>query len=151
MQQAEIPKIDPKPVFGNDPNSSRNLSKYVTFYVQNIRDVPKVETVGVIRSIQRLLEKGAVTHEEIAVALRNYRDDPFRREADPRMVKHIRSFFTADTIKQWQRPVERTARGFRAPSPMVQEIERAEAVLRPVADIQDPIRPAEEEEQEFTL
>jgi hypothetical protein len=86
----------------------RYLSRYVTYYCREIRPHPANETKGVIRQIQRLLAKGEITLEMIETALRNYRNDPFRQQSDPRLRKHIRTFFAEPNIKVWQTPVRTT-------------------------------------------
>ena len=52
-----------------------------------------------------MLTKG-LTPEQITTALRNYADDPWRKEGGPRLSKNIRSFFTETVIREWQTPVQ---------------------------------------------
>lgn len=100
----EAPRVELSPEASALP-TTRELSKFISFYTQNIRQHSRSETMGVMRQIQRLLEKG-LTMKQISTALKHYRDDPFRQQADPRHMKHIRSFFTRETIEQWQQPVQ---------------------------------------------
>lgn len=83
--------------------TTRDLWRFVNYYCTRIRAFPNTETGGVIRNIQRMLAKG-ISLEEIAIALRNYEEDDWRKKNDPRYSMHIRSFFKAETIKQWQTP-----------------------------------------------
>lgn len=117
VEQPALFSPDEAPVVELPPDgtalpTTRELSKFIMFYRENIRQHSKPETTGVMRQIQRLLMKG-VTMKQISTALKHYRDDPFRQQADPRHVKHIRSFFTREVINQWQRPVPAGRRGFR--------------------------------------
>lgn len=81
---------------------TREYWRMMAYYKENIRPQSDADCVGVIRNIQRLIEKGT-SIEDIAVALENYASDPWRK-ANPRYSKPIRSFFTAEMIQEWQTP-----------------------------------------------
>jgi hypothetical protein len=73
-------------------------------YTRSVRAHSHYEMLGVIRNMRRLLAKG-ITFEMLDVAVRIYAADPFVQRSDPRRRKHIRSFFTEITIRQWQTPL----------------------------------------------
>lgn len=81
---------------------TKELWRFVKYYTSNIRNFSQAECSGVIRAIQRMVDKG-IPLEDIALALENYKDDPWRK-ANPRYSKHIRSFYTPETIKEWLTP-----------------------------------------------
>ena len=96
----------PDPVVDSRP--TRELGRFISFYKKNIRDCTSQECVGVIRNIQRLIEKG-IAAEDIATALRNYADDEWRKSQDPRFSYAIRTFFSEAKIKEWLTPKEKRA------------------------------------------
>jgi hypothetical protein len=81
---------------------TRELWRFIDFYNTKIKAHSKEECIGVIRNIQRLIDKGLGV-EDLAQALENYEADDWRR-ANPRYSKQIRSFFTFETIKEWLKP-----------------------------------------------
>jgi hypothetical protein len=81
--------------------TQREKGRFVNFYCQRIRKHSKQECVGIMRIIDATLRKG-VTPEQIQVALEHY--EKWSRGRDQRFLKHIRSFFTAENIRQWQTP-----------------------------------------------
>jgi hypothetical protein len=81
---------------------TRELFRFVAYYNEKIRAHSKEECVGVLRNIQRIIDKGLGV-EDLAQALENYEADEWRR-ANPRYSKQIRSFFTYETIKEWLKP-----------------------------------------------
>jgi hypothetical protein len=95
--------------------STREISRYVTYYKKNVRPHSLSETKGIFGAIKRLLA-GSVKHgrralepQEIADALKNYANDPYVKSVDHRLRKHIRSFFTYETVVVWLKPI--AARG----------------------------------------
>lgn len=91
-----------KPSKPSDAYTARELWKLMNFYLTKIRNHPKGETVGVIRQIQRLLDKG-IEFDTIAQALENYAADDWRK-ANPRYSRPVRTFFTAESIAEWSQP-----------------------------------------------
>ena len=88
----------------SEQRPTRELWRFVDFYGKNIRATSKADSTGVIRQIQRLIDKG-IGLEDIATALENYAKDEWRMaQTDPKASKPMRSFFTAETIKEWLTP-----------------------------------------------
>jgi hypothetical protein len=141
-----------RPAAVEDPDSTRQLSKFKTFFLQNIKSVSDREQLGVIRQIQRIVAKG-VTHEQIAIALRNYADDPFRKESDERFTKNIMSFFTETCIKEWQTPLPVSRTRERRQSPELDRLDALEALNpEPVPFPPKPVpRVVDDEEERFVL
>jgi hypothetical protein len=81
---------------------TRELYRFIRFYNDKIKKSSETERVGIFRAIQRLIDKGLGV-DAIALALENYEADEWRR-ANPRFSKSIRSFFTVETIQEWQTP-----------------------------------------------
>ena len=90
------------PAEPSDAYTSRELWRCINFYCKNIRNHPPEEYKGVIRNIQRMIDKG-IGLEMIATALENYMNDEWRK-ANPAYSKPIRSFFTKEIIEEWQHP-----------------------------------------------
>lgn len=92
--------------------TTREISRFVTFFKTEVRLHTVQETSGVFNNIKRLLagneKKGQrpLLPQEIADALKNYANDPFVQSCDQRTRKHIRSFFTYETIIAWLKPVQ---------------------------------------------
>lgn len=82
---------------------TRELWRFIKFYTERVRPQSKADCQGVIRQIQRLIDKG-IGVEDMALALENYANDDWRKAQDPRFTKSIRSFFTAENIKEWMTP-----------------------------------------------
>lgn len=82
--------------------TSRELWRFVRYYCEKIRNHPQNECVGVIRNIQRMIDKG-IGLEKIATALENYYKDEWRT-ANPAYSMKIRSFFSQEAIEEWQHP-----------------------------------------------
>ena len=83
--------------------TNREKGRFVNFYCQRIREHSPNERAGIMRIIDNTLKKG-VTPEQIQIALEH--NEKYAQGKDPRFVKHIRSFFTAEHIRMWQTPVE---------------------------------------------
>lgn len=83
--------------------TTRELSRLMKYYNEKIKPHSKSQCVGVLRNIQRLLASGTAL-EDIALALENYANDPWRKANDLRYTKAIRSFFMPDVIAEWQTP-----------------------------------------------
>lgn len=81
---------------------ARELWRLMNFYNTKIKAHSKEECVGVIRNMQRLIDKGLGV-DEMAQALENYEADEWRR-ANPRYSKTVRAFFTVESIKEWLTP-----------------------------------------------
>ena len=81
---------------------TRMLWRFVDYYNKHIKEHSKEECVGVIRNIQRIIDKGLGV-EDLAQALENYEKDEWRK-ANPRYSKPIRSFFTYEMVKEWLNP-----------------------------------------------
>jgi hypothetical protein len=88
--------------------STRDISKLVKFYNEQIRPHSQAEQLGIFRTIQRLLAKG-LTMAQMSRALQNYAADDYVKASDPRLRMNIRSFFSEAIIKLWQEPVRRKA------------------------------------------
>jgi hypothetical protein len=124
-----------EPESGQRP--TRELWRFIKFYTERIRAQSAADCKGVIRQIQRLIDKG-IGLEDMALALENYANDEWRKAQDPRYTKSIRSFFTAENIKEWMTP---------KPKKSVRPIDRIakfEAVERPKPvqlepEIDDPV------------
>lgn len=82
---------------------TRELGRLLSYYKKNIRDYASGEAQGVIRNIQRLIDKG-IGLEDIAQALENYANDEWRKSQDPRYSLSVRSFFSEAKIKEWATP-----------------------------------------------
>lgn len=120
---------------------TRELWRFVKFYTERIRAQSRTECQGVIRQIQRLIDKG-IGLEDMALALENYANDEWRKAQDPRFTKSIRSFFTAENIKEWMTPRPKK------PVRPIDVIAKFEAVERPKPvqielDIEDTASPEE--------
>ena len=116
--------------------STRALGKLTSIYFKRIKSHSETEKRGIIQQLMRLIKKG-IGLDEMQVALENYiehctkkvcQDHPtveqpktstvctlckgeLEEYVDARLRKNVRSFFTSDNIKQWQRPlVRRTPR-----------------------------------------
>jgi hypothetical protein len=120
---------------------TRELWRFVRYYTENIRAQSQTECQGVIRQIQRLIDKG-IGVEDMALALENYAKDDWRKRQDPRFTKSIRSFFTVENIKEWLtprpkkpvRPIDQIA--------LFEAVDRPKpAVIEPETD--DPVSPEE--------
>ena len=86
--------------------STREISKLVAFYNEQIRPHGKQEQLGIFRNIQRLIGKG-ISMAQMSRALQNYAADEYVRASDPRLRMNIRSFFSESVIKLWQEPIRR--------------------------------------------
>jgi hypothetical protein len=86
--------------------TTRELGRLLGFYKKHIRDYTPEESRGVIRNIQRMLDKGTEL-EDIATAVQNYAEDEWRKSQDPRYSMPVRTFFSAAKIKEWLTPRER--------------------------------------------
>jgi hypothetical protein len=100
-------------LFGSQPEApakapsdrpTRELGRFIKFYKEKVRDCTSTECVGVIKNIQRMLDKG-IGLDEIATALQNYADDEWRKSRDPRLSYPIRTFFSMAKIKEWLNPM----------------------------------------------
>jgi hypothetical protein len=90
-----------KPV-NPEQRPTRELYRFVAFYNEKIKAHGPSVTAGVIKNIQRLIDKGLGV-EDLAQALENYEKDDWRR-ANPRFSKSIFAFFTYEIIKEWLLP-----------------------------------------------
>lgn len=99
-----MPRKKAEPAAGPpaEQRPTRELYRFIAFYLEKVRKHSKSDTVGVFRQIQNLIDKGLGV-DVIAIALENYEADEWRRK-NPHFSKHIRSFFTPETIKDWQTP-----------------------------------------------
>lgn len=112
---------------------TRELWRFVRFYCQNIRAQSAEDCKGVIRAIQRMVDKG-IGLEDIAQALENYAEDPWRKQQDPRYSKPIRAFFKPEVIREWLTP--------KPPPKPVQPVFDFEPTIRPVPAV--PIADSDE-------
>lgn len=87
---------------------TRELGRLLSFYKKNVRDYLPQESVGVIRNIQRLIDKG-IEYQDIVQALKNYADDEWRKNSDPKYTMGVRTFFTEVKVKEWINPIKRKA------------------------------------------
>jgi hypothetical protein len=85
---------------------TQELGRLLSYYKKNIRDYHYTEANGVIRNIQRLIDKGLAL-EDIVQAMENYAADEYRKSSDPRFTLSVRSFFSEAKIREWLNPVER--------------------------------------------
>ena len=106
--EPETPKAEDPVVL-----TTREISRFVSFYSKNVRLHSVQETKGVFTAIKRLLAGNAkkgqrpLLPQEIADALKNYSNDPFTQRLDQRQRKHMRSFFTYETVTVWLKPIVR--------------------------------------------
>jgi hypothetical protein len=110
---------------------TRELWRFVKYYTEHIRAQSRTECQGVIRQIQRLIDKG-IGLEDMALAMENYAKDDWRKAQDPRFTKSIRSFFTAENIKEWLTPRPKK------PVRPIDQIALFEAVERPKPAVVEP-------------
>lgn len=87
-----------------EPVSQRALGKLVSVYCKRIRYHSKTEMLGIVQQLRRLTTKGVTLHE-LQTALENYQEHVTRENVDPRLRRNIRSFFTAENIRLWQKPL----------------------------------------------
>lgn len=85
--------------------SHMDLVQLMTYYDKHIRQHSSYEKKGVINAMKRCLKAG-VTLQQLWQAVRHYEQDPWVQEADQRMRKSLRAFFTTVNIAQWQKPVK---------------------------------------------
>jgi hypothetical protein len=83
--------------------TSREKGRFVNFYCKRIRPHTNKEKEGVMKLIDNARRKG-MTPEQIQIALENYEQSV--QGLDVRLRKHIRSFFSADSLRIWQKPLE---------------------------------------------
>ena len=76
--------------------TSREKGRFVNFYCKRIRPHTNKEKEGVMKLIDNALRKG-MTPEQIQIALENYEQSV--QGLDVRLRKHIRSFFSADSLR----------------------------------------------------
>lgn len=81
---------------------TNELWRFLDYYNKNVKAHSASECSGVIRNIQRLIDKGLGV-DSLATALENYANDEWRK-ANPRYSKHIRSFFSLEVITEWLTP-----------------------------------------------
>ncbi len=80
--------------------ATRELSRIVTFYLQNVRRHDKREYIGIYRQMLRVIDKG-VTTAQMAQAARNYAESEFVKAIPELRRHHIRRFFVAERIRRW--------------------------------------------------
>jgi hypothetical protein len=98
---------------------TRELGRLIKYYREKVRQCTSAEQIGVIRNIQRLIDKG-IGLEDIATALENYANDDYRKNQDPRYTYSIRTFFSEAKIQEWLKP--RPKRAVQPPRPTLPEI-----------------------------
>lgn len=113
---------------------TREIWRLLKYYDNKVRHCSKADFIGVIRNIQRLIDKG-IGMETIATALENYANDEWRQAQDPRYSLAPRSFFSEAKIKEWETPRP-------SPKPVRPQIQ-FEAIERPA-----PVIPVTELETE---
>ena len=86
----------------------REKGRFINFYCKRIRPHVAKEREGVMKIIDSALRRG-ITPEQIQIALENYEQSV--QGLDVRLRKHIRTFFSADYIRQWQKPLETRKQG----------------------------------------
>ncbi len=120
---------------------TRELWRFVDFYNKNVRAHSKEECMGVIRQIQRLIDKGLGV-EDLATALENYAADEWRKAQEPRYSKPIRSFFTYEVVKEWLTPKKKPVR----PDPLkrVTAFQTTEMPKPVSVELDDPVDPVSE-------
>jgi hypothetical protein len=82
---------------------TRELGRLIKYYREKVRQCSSGEQIGVIRNIQRLIDKG-IGLEDIAQALENYANDEYRKSQDTRFSYSIRTFFSEAKIQEWLKP-----------------------------------------------
>lgn len=88
--------LDPKQ--GRPAITNREAGKLIGYYTKHIRQHTKQDMLGVVKQIMALVTKHGLTIPQFVTALENYRD----AQIDPKYRKHVRSFFTKDSILAWQ-------------------------------------------------
>ena len=83
--------------------TTRELYRFIRYFSEKIRPTSTGDTAGVIRNIQRLIDKGLGV-DQFAIALENYANDEWLKAQDVRYRKTMRQFFTFEIIKEWQTP-----------------------------------------------
>lgn len=111
------PQADGKP---SAKYPTRELGRLLSYYKKNVRDFTPSESTGVIRAIQRMIDKG-IGLEDIAQALRNYAEDEYRKSQDTRFSHAVRTFFSEAKIKEWLEPKQK--RPFQPSKPSLPQID----------------------------
>jgi hypothetical protein len=104
VEGLQPPQAPTKP---SDAYPTRELGRLLKAYKERVRDYHYTESQGVIKNIQRMIDKG-IEFADIAQALDNYAKDEWRLSQGPARSHPVRTFFCEAKIKEWINPPPRS-------------------------------------------